>query len=71
MGHETESPGRRQLTRSTNQKTRRDYLSGLALSGQGSNLARRWIEALYVKLACWEILPAAMAVFLTGWLRHD
>lgn len=33
---------------------------------------RRWIKTLLVCLACWELLPAALAVLLLGgMLRHD
>jgi hypothetical protein len=29
------------------------------------------IKAVIVRLACWELLPAALAVFLLGGLRHE
>lgn len=32
---------------------------------------RRRIKALIVWMACWELLPAALAVLLLGGLRND
>lgn len=39
--------------------------------GDQSHVTRRWLKTLLVQLACWETLPAALAVILAGGLRHD
>jgi hypothetical protein len=34
------------------------------------HLTRIWIASLFVRMACWEMLLAALAVFLWGGLVH-
>jgi len=44
---------------------------GPSSPGDHSIITRRWIKTLLVRLACWDTLPAALTVLLSGGLRHD
>ena len=66
--------GAEEKTASIQQKSQTNIIA-LLPAGQAENLntfhVRRWIKTLLVHLACWELLPAALTVFLLGGLRND
>lgn len=51
--------------------TKKQSENQLSRKGKFIRNSQQWITTFLVQLACWETLPAALAVLLLGGFRHD